>query len=55
MDEITNAGGKAIAIQADVLDKAQVESMVRQVTAELGTIDTVMLNANMPFTIAPLI
>ena len=51
--EITNKGGKAIAVQADVLDKSQVESMYDRVTKELGAIDTVVLNANMPFTIAP--
>lgn len=53
VNEITNDGGKAIAIQADVLDKAQVESMVEKITKEFGAIDTVVLNANMPFTIAP--
>ena len=51
--EITNDGGEAIAVQADVLDPQQVESMVNTVTEELGTIDTLVLNANMPFTIAP--
>ena len=51
--EITSNGGKAIAVQADVLDPQQVESMVDRVTEELGAIDTLVLNANMPFTIAP--
>lgn len=53
VDEIINDGGKAIAVRADVLDKEQVESMFQQVTAEFGAIDTLVLNANMPFTIAP--
>ena len=55
VDEIVNDGGKAIAVRADVLDKEQVESMFGQVTAEFGAIDTLVLNANMPFTIAPFI
>ena len=55
VEEITRQGGKAIAVQADVLDPQQVEAMVERVTKELGTIDTLVLNANMPFSIAPFI
>ena len=51
--EITNNGGRAIAVQADVLDKVQVDSMLERVTTEFGAVDTLVLNANMPFTIAP--
>ena len=53
VEEIINSGGKAVAVRADVLDKAQVESMYQKVTQEFGAIDTLVLNANMPFTIAP--
>ena len=51
--EITNDGGRAIAVQADVLDKAQVDSMLERVATEFSAVDTLVLNANMPFTIAP--
>lgn len=51
--EIEHGGGRAIAVRADVLDKMQVESMLERVTAEFGAVDTLVLNANVPFTIAP--
>ncbi|MGN6484244.1 MAG: SDR family NAD(P)-dependent oxidoreductase, partial [Thermomicrobiales bacterium] len=38
-------GRKAIAVQADVSDRAQVEAMVATVTAELGPIDVLVNNA----------
>jgi 3-oxoacyl-[acyl-carrier protein] reductase len=46
-------GGKAVAIQADVRVKDQVEAMFRQAEARLGPIDTLVLNANMSFPMAP--
>ena len=46
-------GGKAVAVQADVRDPGQVETMVRLAEARLGPIDTLVLNANMSFPIQP--
>jgi len=50
---ITAAGGKAVALQADVRDQAQVEGLFRKAEAMLGPIDTLVLNANMSFPVAP--
>ena len=44
--DIEKSGGRALAVQADVRDREQVEAMVARVTAELGTIDTLVLNAS---------
>lgn len=52
---IEQEGGKAIAVQADVQDQSQVEAMVDKVSSQLGAIDTLVLNANAPFTIAPFV
>ncbi len=54
VDDIVSGGGKAIAVQADVRDKTQVESMVKQVKEAFGDVDTLVLNANASFKIAPL-
>jgi 2-hydroxycyclohexanecarboxyl-CoA dehydrogenase len=43
--EITGAGGKAIAIKADVSNSAQVNEMAKQVVSELGTVDILVNNA----------
>jgi 3-oxoacyl-[acyl-carrier protein] reductase len=43
VDEITRAGGRAIAIGADVSDRGQVENAVDRVAAELGP-PTVLVN-----------
>lgn len=53
VDAIANDGGKAVAVRADVRDMQQVESMVKQVTETFGAIDTLVLNANASFKIAP--
>lgn len=45
-------GRRAIAVQADVSDRAQVEAMVAIVTAELGPIDVLVNNAGVE-TIVP--
>ena len=45
VQDITASGGKAIAVQADVGDAAQVERMMTQITEALGPIDTLVLNA----------
>jgi 3-oxoacyl-[acyl-carrier protein] reductase len=42
---IEKAGGKALAVQADVANAEQVESMVHGVEEALGPIDTLVLNA----------
>ncbi|HXD30388.1 MAG TPA: 3-oxoacyl-ACP reductase family protein [Pyrinomonadaceae bacterium] len=42
---ITEAGGKAIAVQADVTRASDVESMVKQTVAEFGPIDILVNNA----------
>jgi len=53
VDAITSMGGKAIAVRGDVREKDQVEAAVQQVTEALGAIDTLVLNANAGFKIAP--
>ena len=51
--EIVAAGGRAVAIQADVREPDQVASLFRQATEALGPIDTLVLNANMSFPVVP--
>lgn len=53
VDEIKTNGGRATAVKADVREMSQVESMVQQVTEAFGVIDTLVLNANASFAIAP--
>lgn len=43
--EIEQAGGRALAIEADVTDRAQVADLVGRTVAELGRLDTVINNA----------
>ncbi len=43
--EITAAGGRAIAIAADVTDRDAVFAMVDQVAADLGSVDVMVANA----------
>src|SRR5262249_33175501 len=45
VDEVRAHGGKAIAIQADVGDAAQVRAMVERAGRELGPIDILVNNA----------
>ncbi|MEO8392810.1 MAG: 3-oxoacyl-ACP reductase family protein [Chloroflexota bacterium] len=42
---ITQAGGCAVAVQADVRDSAAISSMIEQVSAELGAVDILVNNA----------
>ncbi len=49
------AGGRAVAIQADVRDRAQVEAMVERAAGELGPVDTLVLNASIQFPIVPFV
>jgi NAD(P)-dependent dehydrogenase (short-subunit alcohol dehydrogenase family) len=50
VDEITRAGGVAVAHQADVSDSAQVDAMVAACVARFGSIDVLVNNAgvNLP-------
>jgi NADP-dependent 3-hydroxy acid dehydrogenase YdfG len=43
--EIEDAGGRALAIESDVTDRAQAEGLVERTVAELGRLDTVVNNA----------
>ena len=45
VEEITSAGGRAIAVQADVGDAEAVAQMVNRVTEELGAIGVLVNNA----------
>jgi NADP-dependent 3-hydroxy acid dehydrogenase YdfG len=45
VSEIDDAGGKALAIESDVTDRAQAEALVERTVAELGRLDTVVNNA----------
>jgi 3-oxoacyl-[acyl-carrier protein] reductase len=53
VEGILAAGGRAVAIKADVRDREQVEAMFRAAEAALGPVDTLVLNANMSFPVAP--
>jgi NADP-dependent 3-hydroxy acid dehydrogenase YdfG len=43
--EIEEAGGKALAIESDVTDRAAAEALVERTVSELGRLDTVVNNA----------
>jgi NADP-dependent 3-hydroxy acid dehydrogenase YdfG len=45
VEEIDDAGGRALAIEADVTDRAQAEALVERTVTELGRLDTVVNNA----------
>jgi NADP-dependent 3-hydroxy acid dehydrogenase YdfG len=45
VSRIADAGGKALAIESDVTDRAQAEALVEQTVRELGRLDTVVNNA----------
>jgi NADP-dependent 3-hydroxy acid dehydrogenase YdfG len=45
VEEIDDAGGKALAIEADVTDRAAAEALVERTVSELGRLDTVINNA----------
>ena len=50
---IEAAGSRAVAVQADVRDQAQVEAMAAAVAERLGPIDTLVLNASIQFPVVP--
>jgi len=43
--EIEDAGGRALAVESDITDRAQAEALVERTVAELGRLDTVVNNA----------
>jgi NADP-dependent 3-hydroxy acid dehydrogenase YdfG len=43
--EIADAGGTAVAVESDVTDRAQAESLVTTTVSQLGRLDTVVNNA----------
>lgn len=55
VNEIQTNGGQALPVQADVRDPQQVEAMVKQVSEKFGLIDTLVVNANAAFAVAPFI
>ena len=55
VQDITREDGRAIAVRADVRARDEVERMVKTVSEQLGPIDTLVLNAHIQTTIAPII
>lgn len=55
VQHITSGGGRAIAVQADVRVRDDVEHMVKTVGEHLGPIDTLVLNAHISSPIAPFV
>ncbi len=54
VDDITSKGGRAIAVQADVRDEAQVRAMIEEASS-LGPIDILVLNAAIQFPVTPFV
>jgi NAD(P)-dependent dehydrogenase (short-subunit alcohol dehydrogenase family) len=55
VDEIERAGGRAMAIEADVASENEVEDMLRRVVQELGGIDILVNNAGVGSELVPTI
>jgi 3-oxoacyl-[acyl-carrier protein] reductase len=55
VEEIRQAGGRAVLVQADVAQPEQVRHMVETVTAEFGEIDIAVLNAGPNFPVVPFV
>ncbi|MHB8790490.1 MAG: SDR family NAD(P)-dependent oxidoreductase [Desulfobulbaceae bacterium] len=53
--EIGEAGGQAMAVQADVRERAAVQRMAAEVIARFGRIDVLVNNASIDFPIRPFI
>jgi len=53
VERINADGGRAIAVAADVRDRTQVGAMVDTVSGDLGSIDTLVLNAAIQFPMLP--
>jgi NAD(P)-dependent dehydrogenase (short-subunit alcohol dehydrogenase family) len=54
VDEITNAGGEAIAVLADISEAGEMEKAVGQTIEEFGRLDTVFANAGINGVWAPI-
>ena len=54
LDQVTNAGAHGMLFQADVTQKAQVESMVRATSEKLGSVNILVNNAYFPFRVSSL-
>lgn len=50
---ITAAGGQAVALKADVTDPDQVKAMANSLSQAFGPVDTLVINANAHFKMAP--
>jgi len=50
---IEKAGGRAMAVHADVREQAEVEAMVARVVEVLGPVDTLVANASIQFPVVP--
>ncbi len=55
VQDITDMGGRAIAVHADVRVPTAVAAMVQTVGEQLGSIDTLVLNANIAVPIGPFV
>jgi 3-oxoacyl-[acyl-carrier protein] reductase len=55
VDEIRKGDRRAVAVQADVRDPAQVAAMAEAVERDLGAIDTLVVNASISFPIRPFV
>lgn len=55
VDSITDAGGEAIAVQADVRDPDAISELVATAESAFGTIDVLVNNANISFSRTPLL
>lgn len=53
VDEIAEERGRAVMLRADVCDPAQVEAMAQEAERALGPIDTLVVNAAIPFPMKP--
>ena len=53
VDRIRSSGGRALALQADVRDRAQVDRMVAAIKKDLGDVDILVNNANISFPVKP--
>jgi len=54
VEDITKANGKAMSVQADVRDAAEVEQMVAAIVKAWGKVDILVNNANMSFAMKPI-
>jgi len=55
VEEIVARGGRALAVQADACDEAQVGAMVARAREALGPVDTLVINASMTFPTCPFV